>query len=124
MTFKVFSALRGCLPKIGLEYGFPNPILVPLVLSLSGTFPSHFFNRVLSLAIINIAKLRCRMGLSDLKTYSHRHPLPSIETTDSTTNLWLLLAVLPPEVPRIILDLAHETMTLSNWRIISKQFND
>ena len=64
------------------------------------------------------------MGSSVSRIQSHQHPLPSREITDSTTTSWLLLPVLPPEVLLIILNLAHETMILSDWRLVSKQFND
>ena len=64
------------------------------------------------------------MGSSVSRIHSRRHPLPSIETTNSTTNSRVLLPVLPPEVLLIILNLAHQTTIPSDWHVVSKQFND
>ena len=88
------------------------------------TLPSHFFNRVLPLAINHITNLQFGMGSSVSRIHSRPYPLPLTGTSDSTTNPRFLLPVLPPEVLLIILNLAHQTTTLSDWRVVSKQFND
>ena len=74
--------------------------------------------------MIHTTSPRWRMDSPISRIKFRRLPLPSIETRDSISNSLLLLPVLPPEILLIVLNIAHQMMTLSDWRVVSKQFND